>query len=84
MKLVKERLIPWRYDGFDDAQLATGRHRAVTVLENRNAALIIPIVEHPFQDAGISSLWHTLKKVPWQEITARGQSLFLDVLSAQS
>src|SRR2546425_2650033 len=74
-ELVKERLIAERYDRFDDAQPAVRPHRAVAVLENRNAAFIVRIVNDPLENVGVASLWDLFKKVASHKVTSCVESM---------
>ena len=58
----------------DNQELGLRAHRPVTVPENRDCSVVVPVVDDMFENVGVAAGRHFLKEIPADRLAARGET----------
>ena len=74
IQLAQGRFIGVRDHLLDEQESAIWCHRTVAAFEDRNAMLIVPIMQDEGEQVDIPTTWHRLKKVSRDHLAALGEA----------
>src|ERR1051326_3062572 len=77
-KLRKVRLVVLRHHAIDDYDFCVARHLVAAILQDRDSALVVPVVNNPLHDVSVAACGHCLEEVARPCFAAIRESSLLD------